>query len=220
MGLTVPAVNERRRYDSRGRKARAQQSRALILDVAEQAFLQDGFAATTIASVAERAGVSAETIYKSFENKAGLVRAIYERGLTGTGTIAAYDRSDQVRHLIDDPRELMREWGALTAEVASTVTPILLLIRSAAVTDSSMAELLEVSNTHRLERMRHNAGFLAERGFLKEGVSLSEATDVLWMVSSPEFYELLVIERRWTSAQFAAFVAETMTAALLPPRTH
>jgi AcrR family transcriptional regulator len=217
MELTVPTVNERRRYDSSGRKARAQESRALILDVAEQAFLHDGFAATTVASVAERAGVSAETIYKSFENKAGLVRAIYERGLTGTGTVAAYDRSDQVRQLIDDPRELMREWGALTAEVASTVTPILLLIRSAAATDSSMAELLEVSNTHRLERMKHNARFLAGRGFLKEGVSLSKATDVLWMVSSPEFYELLVIERRWTSAQFAAFVAETMTAALLPP---
>jgi AcrR family transcriptional regulator len=214
----MPTVNARRPYDSSSRKAKAEQTRALILDVAEHGFLQDGFAATTMVSVAERAGVSAETIYKSFENKAGLVRALYERGLTGRGTIAAYDRSDQVRQLIDDPRELMREWGALTAEVASTVTPILLLIRSAAATDSSMAELLEASNTHRLERMKHNARFLAERGFLKEGVSLSKATDVLWTVSSPELYELLVLERRWTSAQFATFVAETMAAALLPPQ--
>lgn len=213
----MPTVNARRQYDSSGRKARAQENRALVLDLAEQAFLRDGFAATTVASVAERAGVSPETIYKSFENKAGLVRAIYERGLTGTGPVAAYQRSDYVRQHIEDPQELMREWGELTAEVASTVTPILLLIRSAAATDSSMAELLEASNSHRLERMKHNAEFLAERGFLKEGVSLLQATDVMWLVSSPELYELLVLTRGWTSAQFATFVAETMAVALLPP---
>ena len=191
----------------------------LVLDVAEQRFLRDGFAATTVASIAERAGVSAETIYKAFENKSGLVRAIYERGLTGRGEVPAYLRSDDVRRHIDDPRELMHQWGTLTAEVASTVTPILLLIRSAAATDSSMAGLLEASNAHRLERMRHNAEFLAERRFLKKGVSLSEATDVMWTVSSPELYELLVLERRWTPAQFATFVANTMSAALLPSQT-
>lgn len=214
----MPTVNARRSYDSSGRRARAQRNRALILDVAEQRFLQDGFAATTMASVAERAAVSAETIYKAFENKAGLVRAIYERGLTGTGAVAAYDRSDEVRQQVDNPRELMREWGLLTAEVASTVTPILLLIRSAAATDPSMAELLEASNAHRLERMEHNARFLADRGFLREGVCLSHATDVMWTVSSPELYELLVLTRGWPSDLFAGFVAETMTAALLPPQ--
>lgn len=212
----MPTVNAPRRYDSSGRKERARQSRSLILDVAERSFLQHGFAATTMAYIAEQSGVSAETIYKSFENKAGLVRAIYERGLTGTGTVAAYQRSDQLRQQIDDPRELMQKWGVLTAEVASTVTPILILIRSAAATDSSMADLLARSDAHRLERMEHNARFLADRSFLKDGVTLAEATDVMWVVSSPELYELLVLERRWTSAQFAAFVAQTMSAALLP----
>ncbi|GAB3547409.1 TetR/AcrR family transcriptional regulator [Arthrobacter tumbae] len=212
----MPPVNGRRRYDSSRRKAVAEQTRSLVLDVAEQRFLRDGFAGTTVASIAEQAGVSPESIYKSFENKAGIVRAIYERGLTGTGEVAAYQRSDDVRERIDDPRELMRQWGTLTAEVASTVTPILLLIRSAAATDSSMAGLLEASNAHRLERMRHNAEFLADRGFLKKGVSLSEVTDMMWTVSSPELYELLVLERRWTPAQFATFVADTMGAALLP----
>lgn len=212
----MPTVNARRPYDSSRRKAKAEQTRTLILDVAEHAFLQDGYAATTMAGVAKGAGVSAETIYKSFDNKAGLVRAIYERGLTGTGEIPAYQRSDGVREHLDDPRELMRKWGALTAEVASTVTPILLLIRSASVTDASMAELLRLSNTHRIVRMKHNADFLAERGFLKEGVSLSEAIDVMWTVSSPELYELLVLQRRWTSSQFGGFVADTMAAALLP----
>ena len=215
----MPPVNGRRPYDSSRRKALAEQTRAVVLDVAEQRFLQDGYAATTVASIAAAAGISAETIYKSFENKSGLVRAIYERGLTGTGETPAYRRSDDIRERIDDPRELMHQWGTLTAEVASTVTPILLLIRSAAATDSSMAGLLEASNAHRLERMRHNAEFLAERGFLKEGTTLSDAIDVLWTVSSPELYELLVLQRGWTPAQFATFVADTMSAALLPPRT-
>ena len=52
----------------------------------------------------------------------------------------------------------------------------------------------------------------------RPGPALSAAIDVLWTVSSPELYELLVLHRGWTPAQFATFVADTMSAALLPSR--
>ncbi|MGH3646029.1 MAG: TetR/AcrR family transcriptional regulator [Micromonosporaceae bacterium] len=46
-----------------------------------------GYAATTLAAIAREAGVSVETIYKAFGGKSGLVRALYERGLTGIGPV-------------------------------------------------------------------------------------------------------------------------------------
>ena len=124
--------------------------------------------------------------------------------------MAAYERSDAIRLEETDPGALMRAWGTLTAEVAEQLTPVLLIVRAAAGHDASMATLLRDSDTERLERMRHNARFLAERGYLRDGVTIEHAADVMWTCSSAEIYELLVMRRGWSSEQFATFVAETM----------
>lgn len=209
-------VKPRRRYDSSRRQEIAHQNRQAVLDVAERRFLRDGYASTTIAAIAEEAGVSAELVYKVFKGKGGLVRAIYERRLAGAGPVPAYQRSDQMREQHADPRTIVREWGLLTAEVAATLTPIRLLLRSAATADPDLAELLALIEEQRLDRMRHHAEFLAQREHLRPGVSVSEATDILWACSSVEFYELLVIQRKWPLPRYAQFITDFMTTGLLP----
>jgi len=187
----------------------------MVLDAAQRQFLDAGYALTTVAAIAREAGVSVETIYKAFGGKSGLVRAIYERGLTGRGPVAAFERSDEMREREADPAEIMRNWGALTAEVASVVTPIRLLIRAAAGTDAEMSSLLEDGDNERLDRARHHAEFLADRGFIRAGISLAKATDVLWTCSSVEIYEMLMLKRGWSATEFAGFIAEFMMTALL-----
>jgi len=208
-------VKTRRTYDASGRQERARRSRVTVLDVAEAQFRAHGYAGTTVAAIASEAGVSTETIYKSFGGKAGLVRALHDRGLAGRGTVPAYERSDQMRERETDPHAIMREWGLLTAEVASVVTPIRLLLRSAATTDPAMAELLAESERERLARMRHHARFLKRRGHLRADVTLTEATDVLWACSSTELYELMVMQRGWSLRRFARFITDFMVAGLL-----
>ena len=209
-------VKRNRRYDATGRREQARRTRQEILDAAERLFLDNGYASTTVAAIADQAGVSVETIYKAFGGKAGLVRALYERGLSGRGPTPAYQRSDEMRAQETAPRTIMARWGLLTAEVASVVTPIRLLMRAAAATDPDIAALVDESDNERLERMGHHARFLQERGYLREGVSVSEATDVLWTCSSVELYELLVLRRGWSPTRFAAFVTDLMIAELLP----
>jgi AcrR family transcriptional regulator len=208
-------VKTRRAYDSTGRQASAARNRDAILDAAERLFLEGGFAGTTVAMIATAAGVSVETVYKAFGGKSGIVLSIYERGLGGSGTTAAYDRSDEMRIHETDPFSLMRTWGELTAEVAARVNPILLLVRSGASTDPNMAALLEQSRADRLERMRHNARFLVTRGFLREDVSFEEAVDVMWLHSSPDLYDLLVLQRGWSPERFGRYVGSSMAAALV-----
>lgn len=210
-------VNGRRKYNSPARQAAASRNRDSILDAAEKKFLSRGYFATTVAEIAAGAGVSAETIYKTFGGKPGVVHAIYTRRLAGTGRVAAYARSDEMRLHETDPSSLMQKWGALTAEVASALTPILLLVRTAAATDENMAALQAESNQDRLERMRHNALFLKDRGFLRNDITLDEAVDVMWLCSSPELYDLLVLQRGWSLERFADFVASSMASALLAP---
>ena len=210
-------VKTRRRYDSGRRREQARRTRELLMETAERQFLAAGYAATTVGAIAAEAGVSVETVYKSFGGKSGLVRAIYDRGLLGVGRGAAYERSDHMREREADPRVIMRKWGELTTEVASVITPIRLLIRAAAAADPEMASLLADSDRERLARMEHHARFLAERGYLRDGVTVARAADVLWTCSSAELYELLVLNRGWSPAEFGRFVADFMINALLPP---
>jgi len=205
-----------RAYDSRARRAQARRHRDAILDIARAGFLARGYAATTMASIAGAAGLSVDTVHKAFGGKAGLVRAIYERSLAGEGPVAAPRRSDDMQVAEHDPRTIVRHWGTLSTEVAPLVAPVHLLIRDAAATDPEMAALLRDSDRQRRERMRHNARTLADRGHLKPGITLEDATDVMWTYSSPELYELLVIRCGWNLARYGRFLAESMATALLP----
>ena len=90
-------------------------------------------------------------------------------------------------------------------------------MRAAALTDPEMGELLRETDEDRLARMGHHARFLKERGYLRDGVSVRGATDVLWVCSSIEIYDLLVVQRGWSLQRFAGFLSDFMIAALLPP---
>src|SRR4051794_15873856 len=107
----------KRRYDASRRRERADRRRATVVGVAERRFLRDGYTATTIAGIAAEAGVSPDTIYKSFGGKPGLVRAIRERALRGDATEPAEIRSERVQAAEQDPRAIIRAWGAFVAEI-------------------------------------------------------------------------------------------------------
>jgi AcrR family transcriptional regulator len=209
-------VKTSRRYDSRRRLEQALRNREKILDVARREFLKRGYAATAIAEIARKAKVSVETVYKGFGGKAGLVRALHDRGLAGRGPVPAPERSDQMSAQEQNPRQILRNWGVLASEVSPLVSPLLLLVREAAASDPELAELLARSDAQRLRRMRHNAQVLAEREFLRDGVSVKQAADVMWTLTAPELYGLLVVRRGWTPVRFGEFIAGTMIAALLP----
>jgi hypothetical protein len=149
--------------------------------------------------------------------KSGLVRAIYDRGLTGREPVPAFQRADAMRERETDPKTIMRNWAVLTTEVSSAVSPIVRLVRSAAATDPDLTVLLHAANDTRDERARHHARFLKQRGYLREGVTLAQATDILWTCTSDELYDLLVQQRGWSLPRYTRFLSDFMIAALLPP---
>jgi AcrR family transcriptional regulator len=210
-------VKQTRPYDSIRRREQAFQTRVAIVNTARELFLRDGFAPTTIAAIAAGATVSVDTIYKAFGGKPGLVRAICELALAGEGPVPAEARSDALQAAEPDPREIIRGWGALTAEVAPRVAPILLLVRAAAAADPEMASLQAELSAQRLERMTHNARTLASTGHLREHLTVEIAGEIMWTYSSPELYELLVLTRGWPVERYGAFVANAMIAALVAP---
>lgn len=210
-------VKSRRRYASPVREEHARQTRAAIVEAARFLLLRDGFGATTVAAIASSAGVSVETVYKTYGGKPGLVRAICEAALAGEGSVPAETRSDDLQRTETDPRVIIRGWGELATEVTPRIAPMMLLLRAATATDPEMDHLRAELDARRLSRMTHNAGTLAAAGHLRAGVSVRHAAEVLWTYSSAELYELVVIRQRWPLRRYGTFVAEAMIAALLPP---
>jgi len=169
----------------------------------------------TIAAIAADADVSEDTIYKAFGGKPGLVRAIRAKALAGAGPVPAERRSDEMQERAASPREIIEAWGALTAEIAPRVAPILLLIRAAAATDAEVDELLQEMDADRLRRMTDNARRLRDAGHVRAGITLAQTADVLWTYTAPELYELMVLRRGWSPKRYGRFVADAMIDALL-----
>src|SRR3954454_24921949 len=69
----------KRKYDVASRRAAAARTRDRICSAAEDLFLRDGYARTTIRAVAGAAGVAEATIYLAFPNKAALLDAVIVR---------------------------------------------------------------------------------------------------------------------------------------------
>ena len=211
--MTAESVKSkpRRSYDTSRRRERARRQRAVTLERARELFLHRGYAATTVEAIAEAAGVSAATIYKSHGGKVGLVRDLCAQALAGEGPVPAEQRSDDLR-AADDPRSLIEGWGALVAEVSPRVSPLLLVLRAAAAIDPEAEVVYADLDRARLERMAENARHLARRGHLRASVSEAHARDILWLCSSPELYDLLVQQRGWSPGELGAFVVDTMSA--------
>lgn len=93
---------------SAGRPARqatpqAEAQRERILDAAQKCFIESGFHAASIASIAETAGMSAGLMYRYFDNKSAIVSAIVERELgRGRAKVAElYTRADLLERIVD-----------------------------------------------------------------------------------------------------------------------
>lgn len=178
--------------------------RATILDHATRLFYRDGYVATTLPRIAKHAGVSVDAIYQEFRSKQGLVRAMFE-----LARASATVRSDEIQALTD-ARAVFRHWSAVAIESSPRVSLLLLMIRDAASADRDMADLLRETEDARLQRMTVNAERLAR----KFGIPQDHARDVLFVATSPELYEMLVVKRGWTVEAYGELI-EKMLAGLL-----
>ncbi|QGN58502.1 TetR/AcrR family transcriptional regulator [Nostocoides sp. HKS02] len=208
-------VKAQRDYDSSRRRDAASARRARVLEAARTLFLDVGFARATVAAIADQAGVSQETVYKSFGGKTGLVEALYRQGLEGEGPVPAYQRSDELRGTAD-PSTVLYGWSRLSMEVAPRVSPIWLMVRDAAVVDPALGVLLREMDDDRYRRMTENARFLADAGHLGAGVDVQAAADLMWSVTAPEMFELLVLRRGWSVERWADSIYATISGLLRP----
>jgi AcrR family transcriptional regulator len=214
----VEGVKPKRRYHAPRRTEQARQSRAAMLDAARRLFLEHGYAATTIGMVAEEAGVSTQTVYKVFENKPGLMKSVVDVAVVGDDEpVPMMEREFVQRNMAErDPVKKLRDYGAHVADIGPRVNSLSLLVRDAAAADPAAAEIWDQMQDERLTGMTYFARHLREGGYLRSGVSVNEARDVLWAHNSVELWDLLVHQRGWSAKRYGRWIGDQLVAALLP----
>lgn len=216
---TVADVN-RRPYDATGRQQRATANRVAMLDAAVALLLERGYAETTLALVAEQAGVAAPTVYKAFGNKPGLMKAAFDYAAAGDDDPTPIPQRERAARILSEP-DPVRKLEIYTSgmiERLNRAAQIQLIARGVAAVDPEVRVVWERMTANRHTGMGIIAGNLADGGHLREGVSKQEATDVLWSYTSPELYELMVLTRGWSPRRYRDWVCKAMVDALLPAR--
>ncbi|HBH57828.1 MAG TPA: hypothetical protein DEP82_20755 [Arthrobacter bacterium] len=56
---------------------------------------------------------------------------------------------------------------------------------------------------------------LLRSGHIKPSLTEEQAADIMWFYTSPELYEVLVLQRGWDAPRLAGFVASGLAAQLL-----
>ena len=213
-------VKPRRKYDSPRRRAQAAQTREDILSAARDAFLDRGYAGTTLAAIADAAGVVVETIYRGFGGKAGLFKAVVEAAVAG-GVARAQVPVEQrpaVRAVIEetDPRRQLEGYAATQPGIHARTGPLMRVLAGAAATDTDLAEVLREMEDLRHAGLGRFAQLLADRGVLRPGLRSEHARDVLWTLCSHPVYDQLVTRCGWSPEQYQTWLTDTLTHALLP----
>lgn len=190
-----------------------------MLDAAIELLVEHGYAETTLASVAKRAGVAAPTVYKAFGNKPGLVKAAFDYATAGdTDPIPILQRR-RANRILSEPNPV-RKLEIYTDGLLETLTRsarLQLTARTAGEVDPEMRDVWEHMTSRRHIGMGVLATNLSEGGHLRHGVTKKEAQDVLWAYTSPELYQLLVLTRGWSGRRYRNWVLRALVDALLPP---
>ena len=202
-----------RPYDATGRREQAAARQARIVEAARNRFLADGYAATTVATIAADADVSVDTIYKRFGGKLGLLEAAWWRALEGRGDRPAEERADAAA-AGGDAGAMIDTWATLSAEVAGESSRLFALIRSLAVVDPAVGALYQRIEQSRTDRMTHNAELLAATGALRPGLSVQHTRDILLAVSG-HLPEPLLDQAGWPAQDYIDLVTRLLRAALL-----
>jgi AcrR family transcriptional regulator len=212
----------KRRYDASRRRAAAEQNRRAIAAAARELFLERGYMATTMAAIADAAGVSHETVYATLGPKPAVFRHLIETALSGTDEPIPPLERDYVRQVLSeqDPGRLIDIYARAMRLTQERLAALFDVLNHAATTAPELQAYRTELIARRARYTRLIAEHLAEIGGLRADLSVQTAADTLFALNSSEFFLLLARDRNWPPKQFERWLADTWKRLLLQTPAH
>ena len=181
-------------------------TRTRIAEAARRLFSRDGYGATTLAAIAEEAGVAVQTIYAVYRSKPGILRALRD------GVVRDPEADELYRSALAEPR-LERKLELFARSIRTRWEhgeEVVTISDQAAATDPSVKK--EVA---RAISARRNG--LAELARSIGGTDAARTLAILDALSLPQVYRELVGVHGWSPGDFEAWLAAALTQ-LVGPR--
>lgn len=209
-------VKCKRIYRSTRRSAQAADTRAAVIDAARETFIRDGWQKTTIAAIAERAGVSAETVYAGFRNKRTLLEEAITAAVRGPQTETPLMHQAGPKAVIEatDQHRQLSLFAADISGILERVAPMMAVLRTAAETEPELADHYAGLHRGRRQNFERMVDALLRNGPLR--VERDTAVAGVARLASPELFILATRVEAVSPAQYRDWLQETLTALLLP----
>ena len=212
---------KKRSYNSSRRQLQARETQQDILDAARNLFTTRGYSGTTIDAIATDAGVAVETIYATFRSKRSVLARLVSLAVRGDeDPLPILEQSGPQRVRIEtDQHEQIRRFAQDMQVIMERVGPLFAVMRSAAYTEPDIKDMLQQLLHTRHESMKVFVQWIEHNGPLRAGLTIDEAADSVWTLSSAEVHSLLLTDRGLAAKQYELWLSETLILLLLPPTT-
>jgi AcrR family transcriptional regulator len=197
----------KRRYDASSRQAAAERTRERICAAAEDLFLRDGYARTTMRAVATAAGVAEATVYLSHPGKPALLDAVILRAVRD-------NPSERLETIAAAPaKEILPRFARSNAVLMARAGRLIALGEAAAQMDAELRPLRDAAH----ERL--HAAFLVVARRLDEAdmlrVSVLQAADTLFAIANENTYLRMTERAKLSNDEYADWLTDTLGAVLL-----
>lgn len=193
--------------------SRKERTRARILEAARRLLVARGYHGVGMEEIATAAGVSRQAVYLHFGSKAELMLAMVEH----------IDLTEGLYEVLEPFRAARTPLEALDAAVGveATYEPRIYDIASVLYRARQSDPAAETAWQDRMVRRRSGwrelMEWLQRDGLLAEGWTVDDAADFVWALLSVHVYEYLVVERGWSTEQFADHLRSVLRRTLLRP---
>jgi AcrR family transcriptional regulator len=215
---SVKAV-ARRPYRSTVREQSARTTRLAILDAARVLFLANGYVATSLADIAEAAGVARPTVFATFGSKTALLQQVLDEALAGDDEPVPVARRPWFKPVWNARNHdaVLDAYAQVCTVIASRAAGVFEVVRRAASSGGEVGELWETLQRNRRAGAQMVVEHMLTLGPLPLGTPPTRAVDVLWVLNDPAHYEALVGHCGWSKDAYRSWLSAQMCHGLFDP---
>ncbi len=202
---------KKRPYKSLVRKRQAVDTRRRIIEAARQLLQRAGYDGMTVEAIAQRAQVSAQSVYALFKSKAGILTELLDQSTFGD----EYEEAVRQAMSASDPETRLRLAARIARQIHEPLSAAFDLLRGAGVVAPELAKLEQQRERLRYERQERMIISLRDAKRLRLGLNHQTARDIFWMLTGRDVYRMLVRERRWSPQKYQDWLADTLVRSLL-----
>ncbi|GIE93027.1 TetR/AcrR family transcriptional regulator [Paractinoplanes rishiriensis] len=199
----------RRRYESARRASQAEETRRNIAAAVRRVFVAQGWAALTIRDVARAGGVSVPTVYATYGNKAGLVRA-----LADAAELLADPERQSAELAEGSPRQQLAAMAGYDRRLFERAGDVIAMVREAGRAEPELAALY-ADGRRRADSTRVRVFEAWPDGSFRPGLDVPTAIDVYAALCNIDVYTVLTAERGWTPDRVEQWWTEALARELL-----